>query len=188
MRLLLALAEFSARTRSLLAGAIRPGRAFATATLCTAGLACSTGSSTATIQPLTAIVVHASDLTSSRGCGTDGNKVFKYAVVVDQTALADGGPVDVPDVSKGVYDCYVDAFFTFPITADFPTAKYRLEIVAMDATEYDTQRLQVDPIANRDQALDTAAFNGLRGQRYTCDVTLRYQVISTAACSLVTSS
>lgn len=149
--------------------------------------ACSTASSTPTLSPVTGIVVPASVLSAPNGCGSESGSVFKYAAIVDALAREDGGAAAV-GLTKGVYDCWVDGLFlggtstALPVGSD-GTASYCVEVVALEASQYEAQRAAVDDLANASSVLDIGRFRGIAGKRYECTATLRQDVTTQAACT-----
>ena len=148
--------------------------------------ACSDSSAAPTLSPVTGIVVPAADLTRTRGCGSGSTEIYKYAVVVS-ASTADGG-ASVAPVARGVYDCFVDATFlggsstALPVGVD-GTATYSLDVIALNATDYASQRAFVDDLTKPSTVLDLPKFLNLAGWRYHCEGTMRQDVISVVACS-----
>jgi hypothetical protein len=152
----------------------------AAASLLAAG-ACSSSGSTSGLQPITAIVIPAQTITSGRGCGSDPSRIFKYAAVVSGSAplfgVSDAGLTK--GVAGGVYDCFVDAVFSSLPTGTDGEGEYTIDVLAMNAAQYDAQRGAVDTAGQPGGPLDLRKFQGLH---FVCNATLRLSVASTAVC------
>lgn len=149
--------------------------------------ACSTASATPTLSPVTGIVVPSSVLAGPNGCGSESGSLYKYAAVVDALSRQGGGTASV-GLAKGVYDCWVDGLFlggnstALPVGSD-GTASYCVEVVALEASEYEAQKAAVDELASATSVLDIGRFRGITGKRYECTATLRQDVTTQAACT-----
>ena len=148
-------------------------------------LACSSTSPKVSLGPLQGISIPASELTATRGCGTESGNLFKYAAVVRSAEATSANGSDAgsnPALAKGLYDCFTDAVFSNLPYGDDGTAPYTIEVRAFDVSEYDAQKSALDDLMAASGAADLAKFRALAGARFTCNARLRLHVLTTATC------
>src|SRR6185369_467300 len=104
-------------------------------------------SSSASVNPITGIVVRAETLTTGRGCGTSPTNVFKYAVVVFGFSGNGASPADrasyTTPVTANVFECFTDGAF-IELTPVQGISTFRLEVYAYNQPAYAAGRSTID--------------------------------------------
>lgn len=96
--------------------------------------ACSSGTTTTAVLPITGVTVRAEAVTRGRGCGPGATEIFKYVVVAfgrnpNNTASYD------QFLAGNVYDCFLDAQFA-QLPASGGTTDYQLRIYAYNQAAF----------------------------------------------------
>lgn len=172
-----------ARAVSLLAAAGLAAAALAAA--------CNNSAPSTGYTPITGIQIQASTIVAGRGCGLLPDQVFKYVAIVSPTT-ANGG-ASMPIVS-GVFDCFVDGFFSNLPMPNGLSATFDIAILAYNEQSFPSAltcpaegglATQPCPGDNPDAAL---LFNAAANWTTTCTATQVQGGTSQATCQALQPS
>lgn len=150
--------------------------------------ACSGGTSTETIAPVTGITVRAESVTAGKGCGRSATQVFKYAVLVgklDATSPETFKPEN--RLTENVFDCFTDGTFV-DLAADADGyGQYAVLVYAFNEAAW---RAAGGDAAVLAAAADSNTFVAKTNPTWStkCDATQQLLVESVARCNPLSTS
>lgn len=158
---------------------LRIVKAFASASVASAVLACSStaGTSTVNVLVIPAVVVRAESAVGSRGCGEAPSQVYRYAVVM--VPLGPNGPAD--SLARGrTFPCFTDAEFAAPETE----GAFQLRVYSFNRLTWDARSNEIEAAADlRSYAgADAALLRTPPLAVATCSAEYRFNAETVASC------